>query len=147
MCLLTDCCLSSSLVNRQLRAIEHSPTIFSTTLNKFVVWALQIGSNGTKQWRYYDYGPKSVAPLVCLSGTAGTADVFYKQILNLCLKVSFNYQFTISFGFSQSVQNKTPGCEVIIRTHASFLMRMNKCTYHLDMLEEHVEGCFTVVFW
>lgn len=47
----------------------------------------QIGSNGTKQWRYYDYGPKSVAPLVCLSGTAGTADVFYKQILTLCLKV------------------------------------------------------------
>jgi maspardin len=47
---------------------------------------IPIGSNGTKQWRYYDYGPKSVAPLVCLSGTAGTADVFYKQILNLCLK-------------------------------------------------------------
>lgn len=48
---------------------------------------LQVGSNGFKQWRYYDYGPKSVAPLVCLSGVAGTADVFYKQILNLCLKV------------------------------------------------------------
>lgn len=47
---------------------------------------IPIGSNGTKQWRYYDYGPKSVAPLVCLSGTAGTADVFYKQILTLCLK-------------------------------------------------------------
>lgn len=51
---------------------------------------LQIGLNGTKQWRYYDFGPKSVAPLVCLSGTAGTADVFYKQILTLALKVTFN---------------------------------------------------------
>ncbi|KAG0594894.1 hypothetical protein M758_UG120100 [Ceratodon purpureus] len=47
---------------------------------------IPIGSNGTKQWRYYDYGSKSVVPLVCLSGTAGTADVFYKQILTLCLK-------------------------------------------------------------
>ncbi|XP_024378692.1 uncharacterized protein [Physcomitrium patens] len=47
---------------------------------------IPVGSNGFKQWRYYDYGPKSVAPLVCLSGVAGTADVFYKQILNLCLK-------------------------------------------------------------
>lgn len=43
-------------------------------------------SVGTKQWRYYDYGPKSVPPLVCLSGTAGTADVFYKQILSLSMK-------------------------------------------------------------
>ncbi|KAG0571802.1 hypothetical protein KC19_VG043900 [Ceratodon purpureus] len=47
---------------------------------------IMIGPNCTKQWRYYDYGPRSVAPLVCLSGTAGTADVFYRQILTLCLK-------------------------------------------------------------
>ncbi|MCO5559137.1 hypothetical protein L7F22_012729 [Adiantum nelumboides] len=43
-------------------------------------------SIGTKYWRYYDYGPKSVPPLVCLPGTAGTAEVFYKQILTLSSK-------------------------------------------------------------
>lgn len=43
-------------------------------------------SIGLRQWRYYDYGPKEVPPLVCLSGTAGTADVFYKQILFLSMK-------------------------------------------------------------
>eukprot|EP00249_Psilotum_nudum_P016234 c25736_g1_i2 orf=226-1389(+) len=47
---------------------------------------LQHVSIGTKQWRYYDFGPKSCPPLVCLSGTAGTADVFYKQILSLSMK-------------------------------------------------------------
>ncbi|XP_019446673.1 PREDICTED: maspardin [Lupinus angustifolius] len=41
---------------------------------------------GTKQWRYYDFGPKSVPPLICLPGTAGTADVYYKQIMSLSLK-------------------------------------------------------------
>ncbi|KAK2979677.1 hypothetical protein RJ640_027257 [Escallonia rubra] len=38
---------------------------------------------GLKQWRYYDFGPKVVPPLICLPGTAGTADVFYKQIMSL----------------------------------------------------------------
>lgn len=41
---------------------------------------------GTKQWRYYDFGPKVVPPLICLPGTAGTADVFYKQIMSLSMK-------------------------------------------------------------
>ncbi|GAA0144517.1 hypothetical protein LIER_04942 [Lithospermum erythrorhizon] len=41
---------------------------------------------GSKQWRYYDFGPKVVPPLVCLPGTAGTADVYYKQIMALSLK-------------------------------------------------------------
>nr|ADE77603.1 unknown [Picea sitchensis] len=44
-------------------------------------------SIGVRQWRYYDYGPKEVPPLVCLSDMAGTADVFYKQILFLSMKV------------------------------------------------------------
>ncbi len=48
---------------------------------------LQIGSSGTKHWRFYDFGPKSVPPLVCLSGVAGSADIFYKQILFLSAKV------------------------------------------------------------
>ncbi|KAI5064026.1 hypothetical protein GOP47_0020696 [Adiantum capillus-veneris] len=43
-------------------------------------------SIGTKYWRYYDYGPKSVPPLICIPGTAGTAEVFYKQILTLSSK-------------------------------------------------------------
>uniref|UniRef100_A0A2P2KJQ9 Maspardin n=1 Tax=Rhizophora mucronata TaxID=61149 RepID=A0A2P2KJQ9_RHIMU len=41
---------------------------------------------GTKQWRYYDFGPKAVAPLICLPGIAGTADVYYKQIMSLSMK-------------------------------------------------------------
>lgn len=41
---------------------------------------------GTKQWRYYDFGPKEVPPLICLPGIAGTADVYYKQIMALSLK-------------------------------------------------------------
>lgn len=44
---------------------------------------------GTKQWRYYDFGPKVVPPLICLPGTAGTADVYYKQIMSLSMKVVF----------------------------------------------------------
>lgn len=42
---------------------------------------------GTKQWRYYDFGPKVVPPLICLPGTVGTADVYYKQIMSLSMKV------------------------------------------------------------
>ncbi|KAJ6712324.1 ACID CLUSTER PROTEIN 33 [Salix viminalis] len=41
---------------------------------------------GTKQWRYYDFGPKVVPPLICLPGIAGTSDVYYKQIMALSLK-------------------------------------------------------------
>ncbi|OWM71866.1 maspardin [Punica granatum] len=41
---------------------------------------------GTKQWRYYDFGPKAVPPLICLPGTAGTADVYYKQVMSLSMK-------------------------------------------------------------
>jgi maspardin len=47
---------------------------------------IPIGSSGTKHWRFYDFGPKSVPPLVCLSGVAGSADIFYKQILFLSAK-------------------------------------------------------------
>ncbi|KAL8064414.1 hypothetical protein ABFX02_01G088100 [Erythranthe guttata] len=41
---------------------------------------------GSKQWRYYDFGPKVVPPLICLPGIAGTADVYYKQIMSLAMK-------------------------------------------------------------
>ncbi|XP_078446316.1 alpha/beta-Hydrolases superfamily protein [Wolffia australiana] len=43
-------------------------------------------SVGSRQWRYYDFGPKSVPPLVCIPGLAGTADIYYKQILSLSVK-------------------------------------------------------------
>ncbi|KAF6152551.1 hypothetical protein GIB67_012998 [Kingdonia uniflora] len=43
-------------------------------------------SIGPKLWRYYDFGPKVVPPLICLPGTAGTADVYYKQIMSLSIK-------------------------------------------------------------
>uniref|UniRef100_A0A5B6ZTG9 Maspardin n=1 Tax=Davidia involucrata TaxID=16924 RepID=A0A5B6ZTG9_DAVIN len=41
---------------------------------------------GSKQWRYYDFGPKVVPPLICIPGTGGTADVYYKQIMSLSMK-------------------------------------------------------------
>ncbi|XP_047307462.1 maspardin [Impatiens glandulifera] len=41
---------------------------------------------GTKQWRYYDFGPKLVPPLICLPSIAGTAEVYYKQIMSLSTK-------------------------------------------------------------
>ncbi|XP_059657435.1 uncharacterized protein LOC132303986 [Cornus florida] len=41
---------------------------------------------GSKQWRYYDFGPKVVPPLICLPATAGTADIYYKQIMALSMK-------------------------------------------------------------
>lgn len=50
---------------------------------------------GTKQWRYYDFGPKAVTPLICLPGTAGTADVCYKQIMALSMKVFIYYNVLI----------------------------------------------------
>ncbi|KAF0929933.1 hypothetical protein E2562_026933, partial [Oryza meyeriana var. granulata] len=43
-------------------------------------------SIGPKLWRYYDFGPKAVQPLVCIPGIAGTADVYYKQIMALSMK-------------------------------------------------------------
>uniref|UniRef100_A0A0E0M5V6 Maspardin n=1 Tax=Oryza punctata TaxID=4537 RepID=A0A0E0M5V6_ORYPU len=43
-------------------------------------------SIGPKLWRYYDFGPKTVPPLVCIPGIAGTADVYYKQIMSLSMK-------------------------------------------------------------
>lgn len=43
-------------------------------------------SIGLKQWRYYDFGPKAVPPLICIPGIAGTADVYYKQIMALSMK-------------------------------------------------------------
>lgn len=37
-------------------------------------------------WKYYDWGPKDVPPLVCIPGVSGTAETFFKQFLSLCPK-------------------------------------------------------------
>ncbi len=37
-------------------------------------------------FKFYDYGPKDVPPLVFIPGASGTAEVFYKQFLSLCPK-------------------------------------------------------------
>ncbi|KAH9606700.1 hypothetical protein KSS87_003645 [Heliosperma pusillum] len=41
---------------------------------------------GSKQWRYYDFGPKVVPPLICIPGTTGSPDVYYKQVMSLSMK-------------------------------------------------------------
>ncbi|KAF9689456.1 hypothetical protein SADUNF_Sadunf01G0094100 [Salix dunnii] len=53
---------------------------------------------GTKQWRYYDFGPKVVPPLICLPGIAGTSDVYYKQIMALSLKIGTKQWRYYDFG-------------------------------------------------
>lgn len=58
-----------------------------TSILCFVAFGINYLQIGTKQWRYYDFGPKAVPPLICLPGTAGTADVYYKQIMALSMKV------------------------------------------------------------
>ncbi|KAG8229414.1 hypothetical protein J437_LFUL000935 [Ladona fulva] len=46
-----------------------------------------VDSDGSKVWKLYDSGPKTVAtPLVCLPPVSGTADVFFQQILALNAK-------------------------------------------------------------
>jgi len=47
---------------------------------------LNIDAFSDKIWKYYDYGPKDVAPLIFIPGASGTAEVFYKQFLSLCPK-------------------------------------------------------------
>lgn len=56
-------------------------------VNKQSLYATQL-QIGTKQWRYYDFGPKTVPPLICIPGITGTADVYYKQIMALSMKVT-----------------------------------------------------------
>ncbi|XP_046434957.1 maspardin-like [Neodiprion fabricii] len=54
----------------------------SIPLRKIVV-----DSDGTKGWKVYDSGPKTVrCPLICLPPVSGTADIFFKQIMGLAAK-------------------------------------------------------------
>ena len=67
--------------------VNFSNTFFFCWLGNVIVRSSLSLQVGTKQWRYYDFGPKAVPPLICLPGTAGTADVHYKQIMALSMKV------------------------------------------------------------
>lgn len=66
--------------------------------------AFNIVQIGNKQWRYYDFGPKAVPPLICIPGIAGTADVYYKQIKSLSMKVTQEKYFHL-FLFSMTAEN------------------------------------------
>eukprot|EP01119_Soliformovum_irregulare_P006929 TRINITY_DN1933_c0_g1_i2.p1 TRINITY_DN1933_c0_g1~~TRINITY_DN1933_c0_g1_i2.p1 ORF type:complete len:276 (+),score=69.39 TRINITY_DN1933_c0_g1_i2:92-919(+) len=59
--------------------------------HRFRSWVAQqritVDTNNTeKVWKYYDFGPKDVTPLVFLGGASATAEVFYRQFLSLCPK-------------------------------------------------------------
>jgi len=45
-----------------------------------------IEPNSVKVWRYFEAGPKEAVPIVMLHGAAGTAEVFYRQMMSLCPK-------------------------------------------------------------
>ncbi|GAQ85524.1 hypothetical protein KFL_002390160 [Klebsormidium nitens] len=47
---------------------------------------IQVGMHQNKHFRYYEFGPKRLDPLICLGGAASTADCFYKQVLALSSK-------------------------------------------------------------
>ncbi|XP_057510422.1 uncharacterized protein LOC130792852 isoform X1 [Actinidia eriantha] len=66
-----------------MKAVSSAPGDYIYFKSQVPLHKIPIGS---KQWRYYDFGPKIVPPLICLPGTAGTADVFYKQIMALSSK-------------------------------------------------------------
>ncbi|XP_020261327.1 maspardin isoform X2 [Asparagus officinalis] len=66
-----------------MKGVSSAPGDYVYFKSKVPLHKISIGS---KQWRYYDFGPKAVPPLICLPGIAGTADVYYKQILSLSMK-------------------------------------------------------------
>ncbi|CAI5516821.1 unnamed protein product, partial [Closterium sp. Naga37s-1] len=47
---------------------------------------ISVGVGNQLRWRYYDFGPKAIPPLLCLGGVAATADAFHKQVLALAAK-------------------------------------------------------------
>jgi len=81
-------------------------------------------SVGSKQWRYYDYGPKEVAPLICLSGVIGTADVFYKQIMFLSMK-----------GYRVIAADAPP-----VSSHQEWLYSFEKFLDSIDIHHVHLYG-------
>ncbi|EGG13405.1 alpha/beta hydrolase fold-1 domain-containing protein [Cavenderia fasciculata] len=47
---------------------------------------ISLGGLSEKVWKYYDFGPKDVAPLILIPGVSGTGEIFYKQMVSLCPK-------------------------------------------------------------
>ncbi|GJP60139.1 hypothetical protein CLOP_g17274 [Closterium sp. NIES-67] len=47
---------------------------------------ISVGAGNQLRWRYYDFGPRAIPPLLCLGGVAATADAFHKQVLALAAK-------------------------------------------------------------
>lgn len=45
---------------------------------------ISIGGVNEKVWKFYDYGPKDITPIVFIS--PGTAEIYYKQFVSLCPK-------------------------------------------------------------
>jgi len=58
----------------------------SDAFKKFKSWVAtqRITVEGDKAWKYLDYGPKDIAPLICIPGSSGTTEVFFKQFITLC---------------------------------------------------------------
>ncbi|GAB4834245.1 hypothetical protein Ancab_032511 [Ancistrocladus abbreviatus] len=81
-CLPTSICTLFSIPNLVFDLFPGY--FFDVSIEKLVISTEFV--IGTKQWRYYDFGPKLVPPLICIPGTAGTADVYYKQIMALSMK-------------------------------------------------------------
>ncbi|KAL0820506.1 hypothetical protein ABMA28_006364 [Loxostege sticticalis] len=68
-----------SFVSDLSQSNEYLSFRSSIPLRKIVV-----DSDGSKAWRIFDCGPKSVScPLVCLPPVSGTADIFFKQVMGL----------------------------------------------------------------
>jgi len=46
-----------------------------------------VDEDTTKEWTLYDSGPRTErSPLICLPPVSGTADIFFKQMIELCEK-------------------------------------------------------------
>lgn len=68
-----------SCVSELSQSNEYLSFRSSIPLRKIVV-----DSDGSKAWRIFDSGPKSVTcPLICLPPVSGTADIFFKQVMGL----------------------------------------------------------------
>lgn len=68
-----------------------------------------------KHFRYYEFGPKRLDPLICLGGAASTADCFYKQVLALSSKVGAAAAADKAQGFQGLYQHRLPkvsGCKL-----------------------------------
>lgn len=48
-----------------------------------------VDSNDTREWKYYDAGPKTIrSPLICLPPASANADVFFRQVNRPNIKIN-----------------------------------------------------------